>query len=203
MSNDPSTTLQTHLDWLRANDPSAPEALLEHTCQALQRLVRRMREDLSGLPDREGDEDAGQDAALRLCKALEQVRPATVRDFYRLAAAQIRRELLDLVCRYTGPQGPRADHEESITPAADTSAARADPGITTPDEGRLARWTDFHRQVDELPDPLREVFDLLYYQGLPHPEVAHLLAVPETTLRRRWLEARLVLQQKMRGESSG
>jgi RNA polymerase sigma-70 factor (ECF subfamily) len=200
MSDNQSTILQQHLNRLRAGDLSARDRLLEHAGANLQRLARRMLADFPGVRRWEDAEDVGQNAALRLWKSLEDVQPATVREFYRLAALQIRRELLDLARHYGGPQGMGANHE-SVARPGDTSAGMADPGTSTLDPSRLAQWTDFHRQVDELPEHLREVFDLLYYQDLPHAEAAALLEVSEPTLRRRWLEARLLLQQKLRSGS--
>jgi RNA polymerase sigma-70 factor (ECF subfamily) len=64
----------------------------------------------------------------------------------------------------------------------------------------LAAWTEFHRQIDQLPDEGRETFDLLWYQGLSRAEAAALLKVSERTLKRRWQSARLKLHQAMGGE---
>jgi hypothetical protein len=49
--------------------------------------------------------DVCQNAAVRLGRALDEVRPPTARDFFRLAALQIRRELLNLAEPYYGPHG--------------------------------------------------------------------------------------------------
>jgi RNA polymerase sigma-70 factor (ECF subfamily) len=197
MSDNQTTILQHHLDRLRAGDLSARDALLEHAGVHFQRLVRRMLGDFPGVRRWEDADDVGQNAFMRLWKSLEDVKPATSRDFYRLAALQVRRELLDLARHYSGPQGLGANHE-SVGPRSDTSACVGDPGTRTLDPGQLAQWTDFHRQVDELPEPLREVFDLLFYQDLPHAEAAALLEISEPTLRRRWLEARLLLKEKLK-----
>ena len=43
-------------------------------------------------------------------RALGEVRPPTAADFFRLAAVQIRRELLDLARRYSGAHGLGANH---------------------------------------------------------------------------------------------
>ena len=48
---------------------------------------------------------------------------------------------------------------------------------TTYEPGRLAEWTGFHAQVEALPEEEREVFDLLFYQGLPQAEAAAVLGV--------------------------
>ncbi len=39
------------------------------------------------------------------------------------------------------------------------------------DPAQLAEWSAFHEQAGSLPDELRSVFDLIYYQGLSQAEV--------------------------------
>ncbi len=196
MSDHPSAVLQGHLDRLRAGDPSARDALLAHAYANLRRLAARMFGQFPAVRRWEDTDDVSNNAALRLWKALEELRPATARDFYRLAALQIRRELLDLARHYRGPEGLGARHESAL-PEASGGPAAAEPPDPTHDPGRLAQWTDFHRRVELLPEEEREAFDLLFYQGLPHAEAARVLAVSEATVRRRWLAARLRLQEAM------
>lgn len=145
--------------------------------------------------------DVVQNALIRLHRTLEEVRPETQADFYRLAALNIRRELLDLSKHYYGPQGEGANHH--------TLAGGADPGELPPamepsgmedEPGRLALWTEFHSQVETLPAEEREVFDLLWYQGLPHAEAAIVLETSERTIKRRWRAARLRLHEALGGE---
>jgi RNA polymerase sigma factor (sigma-70 family) len=69
-----------------------------------------------------------------------------------------------------------------------------DPADTTHEPVRLADWTDFHRKVESLPDQEREVFDLVWYQGMSQAEAADVLQVSVPTIKRRWLSARLRLQ---------
>jgi RNA polymerase sigma-70 factor (ECF subfamily) len=196
MSDQPSTILQGHLDRLRAGDPSARDALLALAYANLRRLAARMFGQFPAVRRWEDTDDVSNNAALRLWKALEELRPPTARDFYRLAALQIRRELLDLTRHYKGPEGLGARHESALLGVSE-GPGPADPSDATHDPGRLLQWTDFHRQVELLPEEERDAFDLLFYQGLPHAEAAGVLGVSEATLRRRWLAARLRLQEAM------
>src|SRR5207244_829955 len=76
-----------------------------------------------------------------------------------------------------------------------------DPSPTVAHEPtRLAAWSAFHEAVEKLPDEEREVFDLLWYQGLAHAEAAELLGVAERTVGRRWQEARLHVAEALHGE---
>jgi RNA polymerase sigma-70 factor (ECF subfamily) len=111
---------------------------------------------------------------------------------------QIRRELIDLARRYAGPHGLGRRH---VTP--DGPASAPEPADDTHEPAGLAAWGEFHRQIDALPPDDRELFDLLWYQGLGQAEAAALLGLPERTLRRRWQAARLHLHDALRGELPG
>src|SRR5262249_22104976 len=65
---------------------------------------------------------------------------------------------------------------------------------------RLAAWSEFHEQIGALPDEEREVFDLLWYQGLSQAEAAELLEVSGRTVKRRRQAARLKLHEALQGE---
>ncbi len=130
------------------------------------------------------------------------MQPESAVDFYRLAAMNIRRELLDLAKHYYGPQGLGA-HYASVDGDANQTlfGSGAIPSVAGEDAGRLEAWTSFHDHVERLPDEEKEVFDLLWYQQLPQAEVAELLRVSERTVKRRWASARLTLQDALGGQS--
>jgi RNA polymerase sigma factor (sigma-70 family) len=197
-----SVLVQGWLDRLQAGDESARKELINCACERLTRLTRKMLKGYPRVKRWEQTDDVMQNAALRLYRALERVRPASPADFFRLAALNVRRELLDLAKHYYGPQGGGTKHvsmgqnagaESGTLPALDPPEAGGEPH-------RLAAWTEFHRQIDRLPDEEREIFDLLWYQGLPQAEAASLLNVSERTVKRRWQSARLRLHEALRGE---
>src|SRR5437773_9471268 len=100
-------TVQLHgwLERLRAGDRTAADELLRAAGGRLERLARKM---LRGFPNVGRWAEAGdvlQGASLRLLRALETVRPESVRAFLGLAAAHVRWELLDLARRFGGPHG--------------------------------------------------------------------------------------------------
>jgi RNA polymerase sigma-70 factor (ECF subfamily) len=64
---------------------------------------------------------------------------------------------------------------------------------------KLRRWTEFHEAVSRLPDDLRAVFDLLWYQEMPQAEAAELLGIAVPTVKFRWMKARLRVQQALGG----
>jgi RNA polymerase sigma-70 factor (ECF subfamily) len=61
-------------------------------------------------------------------------------------------------------------------------------------------WTEFHEQVDALPEEEREVFNLVWYQQLTHEQAAGVLGVTTRTVRRRWQDARYHLCKARMGE---
>jgi ECF sigma factor len=88
--DDHSTQIRQCINRLRAGDPSARDELLTHACDRLVRLTRKMLRDFPGVQRWEQTDDVLQNAAVRLCRALHAVQPATAVDFFRLAAAEIR-----------------------------------------------------------------------------------------------------------------
>jgi RNA polymerase sigma factor (sigma-70 family) len=203
---DHSTTvrLQQCLDRLQAGDVIAREELVNCACERLERLTRKMLRDYPGVRRYEETSDVRQNASVRLWRSLQEVSPPCVRDFFRLAALHIRRELIDLARHHFGPESSGA-HHATPGPAKDVGAESATPPAyekvdSADGPEQLAVWEEFHRQADALPDEEREVFDLLWYQGLAQAEAATLLGVSERTVKRRWQAARLKLHEALKGE---
>ncbi len=199
MAADSTTELQTLIDRLAAGDRRARDELISRAYDRLRRLAHRM---LGGFPrvrSFEDTDDVLHDSLPRLTRALETVPPASVREFFGLASRQMRWELLSLVERYFGPKGPGGKH---VPTAQRTSSQSTTPGEEphgTDDPPALAMWTEFHRQVEALPEKEREVFELLWYQEMTQAEAARVLQVGESTVRRHWLLARRRLGAFLRG----
>jgi RNA polymerase sigma factor (sigma-70 family) len=202
--DDHATQIQVCIDRLRLGDSSARDELLVHASERLARLTRKMLRDFPGVRRWEQTDDVLQNAALRLCRALAEVQPPTTADFFRLAAAQIRRELLDLARRFSGAHGLGA-HHSSFAGGSDGPSSAGLPNLpdSTYDPDRLAAWSDFHREAEALPAEERETFDLLFYQGLSQAEAAAILDVSERTMKRRWQSARLRLIEALGGRMPG
>jgi RNA polymerase sigma-70 factor (ECF subfamily) len=196
--SDQTALLQRCLDRLRAGDAAARDELLRRACDRLTHLTRKLLGDQSGVRRWEETDDVLQNALLRLCRALEQDTPRSVRDFFRLSATLIRRELIDLARHHRGPEGAGAHHASH--PGGPETVGRPDE---THEPSRLAMWGDCHRLVDALPDAEREVFDLLWYQELSQAEAAALLGVSERTVQRRWQSARLAVFRALGGTGPG
>src|SRR5262249_9183568 len=187
---DHSAILPHWLDRLRQGDWAARNALIRHSRDRLRLLTRQMLRRFPGVQRWEDASDILQKALIRLDRALGEVHPAAPRDFLRLAATQIRRELIDL-SRRRPPDLPVPE------PVAAASRPHAD------DPYQLSLWTEFHSRIAAMPEDDRELIELLYYQGVSQPEAAQLLGVPLTTLKRHWKETRVRLLAQLGGVLPG
>jgi RNA polymerase sigma-70 factor (ECF subfamily) len=115
--------------------------------------------------------------------------------FFKLAVLEIRRELIDLGRHHLGTQGQGAKHHTGGAGRAGGSieGQAAESGEPT----SLEDWTTFHECVGALPDEEREVFGLIYYDGLLQEEAATELGISLRTVKRRWQSARITLHRAM------
>jgi RNA polymerase sigma-70 factor (ECF subfamily) len=192
------TQLQGLLDQSLAGNPAAKEALLHHACDRLLKLTRKMFHGHPGLRRWVQTDDVFQNSLVRLHRALSKVEVEDVRHFFNLATVQIRRELLDLARKTFGPHGIGRNHHTDHQ-AADETGGSLHKLADEPDD--LESWESFHQQVDALPDHEREVFGLIYYEGLEQLEAAKVLDISERTVRNRWNRAKLLLSGELNDES--
>ncbi len=189
--------LQGWMQRLRAGDDAVLDELIRHVSGRLQRLTRQMLKSHPAVKRWAQTEDVLQGALVRLLRAVRNVQPNSMRDFFALATQQIRWELIDLARHFYGPQGQGTKHathcdEPDGKPLYDQPDPTAEPS-------NLAEWCEFHEKIDELPDEEREVVGLLFYQGLPQAEAAALLNVTVRTVQRRWHAALVKLHQTLQG----
>ncbi len=147
---DQTTHLQHCLDRLHAGDAAARDELLKRACTRLTHLTRKMLKDHPSVHRWEETADVLQNALLRLCRALQDDAPTSVRGFFRLSATVIRRELIDLARHYCGPEGMAAHHATHPDPgrADDDRRPALEHADTTHEPSQLAMWTEFHRRND-------------------------------------------------------
>ena len=124
--------------------------------------------------------------AERLLKAMREVRPQTVRQFFALANQHMRWELNDLA-RRLDEQAAAVDLRDSLVPAPpDSSASQISPNTR--------RILDV---IGGLPEEEREVFNLVRIQGMTQPEAAAVLGVSSKTVQRRLNRGRLLLAERL------
>jgi RNA polymerase sigma-70 factor (ECF subfamily) len=180
MDEDRTTAVvQRYLDELAGGTPAEPaiRALLDRAVRRLHELCAAL---LHGSYPRlarpplnlQADELLGA-VVERLLKALRQVRPATVRQFFALAGRHMRWELND-TARRLDEQPIAVELRDGLVPAP----AGSDSGLT-PDARRMLE------AIDRLPEEEREAFDLVRVQGLTQAEAAQVLGVSAVTVKRR------------------
>jgi len=189
-----TTDLQNQLKRLSEGCPESRRTIIEHCCDRLRTMARRMLRKYPGVGRWSETDDVLQASLLRLHRALATVHPESTRKFYGLASTQIRRELIDLARSYYGPQGLGAKHDSD---GGDAAAEHPDP---TEEPHSISAWTEFHEAVSDLPEDQREVFSLLWYSGLTQADAARVLGISLATLKRRWVSARLILKEKCGGD---
>lgn len=194
-----STTVQ--LDYLlrnfHAGDTAAKGALIDVAKERLLVLTSRL---LGGFPrGREHDDTTGifNESYLRLHSALDEVKPATARQFLGLAALEIRRTLLDTVRKLSGRGKEKRGRNASLDANDTDGAGRIDVPITDSARKRFEMAEDLFAAMDRLPDELREVVMLHHFQGLMQSEVAALMGVHEDTVKRRWAMAQVKLAKHL------
>jgi RNA polymerase sigma factor (sigma-70 family) len=123
----------------------------------------------------------------RLLKAMREVRPPTVRQFFALANQHMRWELNDLA-RRLDEQAAAVELRDSLVPApANSSGSQISPNAR-----RILEV------IGSLPEEEREVFNLVRIQGMTQPEAAGVLGVSAKTVQRRLNRGLLLLADQLR-----
>jgi RNA polymerase sigma-70 factor (ECF subfamily) len=189
-----TTQLRRWVECIRCGDLTAREEMLRAVHGRLERLARKMLRRFPAVARWEESGDLLQNAVLRLLRALQDVEPTSVRDFFGLAAEQMRRELLDLARRYRNRRvaGP------SRAARADGSGTAPDPPAAAEELDELEKWCAFHEAVERLPVAQREVVGLIFYHGWTQAEVAEHLSMSRRTVQRHWASAMLRLHAQLK-----
>ena len=122
----------------------------------------------------------------RLLKAMREVHPQTVRQFFALANQHMRWELNDLA-RRLDKEAVAVELRESLVGApADSISSQL---------GASARR--ILEAIEDLPEEEREVFDLVKIQGMSQPEAAEVLGISAKTVQRRLVRCVTLLTGKV------
>jgi RNA polymerase sigma factor (sigma-70 family) len=183
-----SAELQDLIDRLMRGDDSARRQLLERAYDRLLRIAASIfTQDFQSLAGRHDLESVVSELWIRLVGALATVHPATVDGFFGLVFQKVRQVLLDMASRQRRDDAMRrgASNERGD----DGCHFPVDPSDTTYEPTRLAALSEFHRQVENLPDDERTVFELHYYGDFSQAEIAQILQIQPKQVSRLWLAA--------------
>ena len=180
----PAAQLQDLLDGANSGDRLRRKALIGLVQRHLTGLTRRCfdRDVLGAGPDSQ----PMRRLASSLKRTIRQDHPATVREFFGLAARHVRQTLIDLADDCC-PSSTGLHSDTSSSSGQDTAVAVSNRPVTA------AEWQLFHAAVDGLPDSEHEVFCLVWYAGLSENSVAEALSLSEAAVRQRLQSARLRL----------
>jgi RNA polymerase sigma-70 factor (ECF subfamily) len=194
--NNTTAVIQRYLDELAAHQGESPaepvvSALLERSVRRLRLLCAallhksypRLAQPPLGL---EADEVLNA-VVERLLKAMREVRPLTVRQFFALANQHMRWELNDLARRLDQRVVSLVSYDPSLQ-APESSGSAISPNATRMLEA-----------IETLPEEEREVFDLVRIQAMTQGEAAALIGVSAKTVQRR-LNRGLLLLAEMLGD---
>lgn len=182
----------------------AREELVSLAAERVRSLARRMLAGSARVRRWEDTDDLVQGALLRLHRALGTVVPNDAQHFLRLAALQVRRELIDLSRRHGSSESFAANHETNSLPddhRGQRSDLAEDPTLDAAQ--KLVEWTRFHHLAASLPDDERQLFDMVWYLGMTQEEIAAVLGCSSRTIRRRWEETKSRFMESFKGQPPG
>jgi RNA polymerase sigma factor (sigma-70 family) len=206
VSDESTTVLQGQLERALTGDAEARGRLLE---LARDRLMRHARRFLHGryarLEPFAQTDDVVQQLYLKILQNQDRLwgnadgQPVrSLAEFFGHTSAWLRDVLCDLLRKEYG----RDDNRPAVLPldgGPSDAGPRHELGSTTLDPEKLRRWAEFHEAAARLPDELRAVFDLLWYQEMSQAEASALLGISLSTVKLRWMKARLQVQQSLGG----
>jgi RNA polymerase sigma-70 factor (ECF subfamily) len=187
-----TAAVQRYLDELAEDSPTEPivRAMLDRAVRRLHllcaTLLHRRYPRLTQPPLNLQADELLSAVAERLLKALRQIRPRTVRQFFALANHHMRWELNDLA-RRLDEQPPAVELREGLVLAPESSSGS---GLTPAGRRML-------EAIDNLPEEEREAFDLVRVQGMMQTEAAQLLGVSAVTVKRRLNRGLRILTEKL------
>ena len=193
-----STTVQIQglLDRFIGGDDKAKAELIKVAESRLLVLTRQLLRGFSRGRDHDDTTGIFNEAYLRLHSSLDELKPTTVRQFFGLAALEIRRTLLDVVRKITTRSNVKRTRPTSLD-AAGPDGGRIDVPIEDEVQKRFDLTEALFTAIDMLPKELQEVVMLLHFQGMTQAEVAGLFGVHEDTVKRWWASARRQLADSL------
>jgi RNA polymerase sigma-70 factor (ECF subfamily) len=183
------------LERLQAGEPAARRELINQSAHRLREIAHLQLRRFKSMQRWIETDDVLQEASIALLKSLEAVRPATVLDYFRFAAAQMRRTLVNLWRKHYGAQGFARNHAKSKPDRTLSDHHAVDPI----DPARFAELAEIHELIEQLPPQLRDMFDILWYQAITYSEAAAILGTSERHVGRMWLQAKISLREQMSG----
>ena len=188
------TLVRRAIERLHRGDPAAKNDLLTYAQQQLVRMVRKMLYGESGYAVvRRGEQtdDVVQGSLIRLSRTVDRLPINSPRDFFKLAATNIRWELKTLRDKYLADKS-HAQHHHTDMPsrhaAGHTPISRVLAEMPAPPDSFMA-VSRFLDAIEVLAEDDREMLDLILVHGLTRQETADHLGLSLGTFKRRYADA--------------
>lgn len=193
MASDERTTaaVQSYLDDLARGAPPGPviRALLARSAGRLHTLcstlLHRGYPRLARPPVSLRSEELLSAVVERLLKAMREVKPGNVRQFFGLANRHMRWELND-IARRLDEQSAALSLRDGVASAPESTGSTLSVNTKRILEA-----------IESLPEGERETFELLRIQGLSYSETAQVLEISESTVHRRLNRGLVLLEEKL------
>lgn len=173
------------LEKLRDNDKDAKNAIIVHTLNRLERISRRMFHKFPVLQQTEETGDILHMLVLKLDKALSKITPDSVSGYFALVNLNLNWILKELAKKAKAAGILKNGTSNGIL----NSVSDPNPGPASSFE-----WMEFFDKLEMLSPQSREVFDLIWLQGLNQKQAAKILGVSLSTLIRRWIKFKLEIR---------
>jgi RNA polymerase sigma-70 factor (ECF subfamily) len=189
--------VQRYLDELAGESPADPvvRVLLDRAVRRLHQLCATLLYQsyprLTRPPLNLHTDEMLSSVVERMLKALKEIRPTNVRQFFALAGQHARWELNDLA-RRLDQQPAAVELNDGQVPAPGSSGS-----CLSPDGHRILA------AIERLPEEEREAFDLVRIQGLTQVEAGRILGVSTITVKRRLNRALQLLAATLRDLAPG
>ena len=192
-----TASVQRYLIALAGDDDPDPivRALLGRAATRLRGLctnmLRRQYPRLMRAPTNVQEEEMLSLLVERLLKAMRQVKPSTVRQFFALANQHLRWELNEFARQLA--------RRPTLSPLTDDLAAAAPSEAST----EAVSVNQMLEAIERLAEDHREVFSLVHIQGLTQAETADVLGVSTKTVQRRLQQSEIALAGELSGIVAG
>ncbi len=189
-----TATHSVHREKTLLNNPEDEAAdLTDLVYEFVERVSRRLLAEFPAVKRWDESDDICQQAAIRLFLSLQEVEIEDRRHLENLAATQIRRTLIDLARSYSRTAESNQRRWTPHSRKGDVNNVLTQQPDQTGDSSQLLEWAELHIQVENLPDDLKEVFQMRWYRGLSNAAVAELLGCDVRSAQRKWRTAREAL----------
>lgn len=186
-----SDGLDLLLEKLRNNDKDAKNGIIVYTLDRLERISRRMFHKFPVLQESEETGDILHMLVLKLDKALAHDTPNSVSGYFALVNLNLNWILKGLARKIKASEGFVWNGMNDVLNQA-----------TDPYSGPVNNldWVEFFELLEMLPQENREIFDLIWLQGLNQKQTAMILGISLRTVIRRWIKTKLEIRRLMDDE---